>query len=113
MASHSIDVDSTNFREIVLEGSKTAPVVIDFWAPWCAPCLSMAPAYAQAAVLLEPRVRLAKVDTQAEPALGTRFDIRSIPTLALFLHGRELARQSGAMPLHGIMQWAGQHLPPG
>ncbi|WP_374011784.1 thioredoxin TrxC [Pseudoxanthomonas koreensis] len=89
------------------------PLLVDFWAPWCAPCLSMAPAYAQAAVLLEPRVRLAKVDTQAEPALGTRFDIRSIPTLALFLHGRELARQSGAMPLHGIMQWAGQHLPPG
>ena len=86
------------------------PLLVDFWAPWCGPCRTMAPAYEQAAKLLEPHLHLAKVDTEAQPALGTRFGIRSIPTLALFHRGRELARQSGAMPLQGIVQWARQHL---
>ena len=87
------------------------PLLVDFWAPWCGPCRTMAPAYEQAAKLLEPRLHLAKVDTEAQPSLGTRFGIRSIPTLALFQHGRELARQSGAMPVQSIVQWARQYLP--
>jgi thioredoxin 2 len=81
------------------------PVIVDFWAPWCAPCRSMAPAYEQAAQRLAGRVHLLKVDTEAHPALGQRYHIRSIPTLVAFRGGAEIARQSGAMPPAGLIQW--------
>ncbi len=81
------------------------PVLVDFWAPWCGPCRQMAPHYEQAARQLEPQVRVAKVNTEEVPGLGAKYAIRSIPTLALFIGGREVARQAGAMGSADIVRW--------
>jgi thioredoxin 2 len=85
------------------------PLLVDFWAPWCGPCKMMAPQFEQAAKQLEPGIRLVKVNTEIEQQLGAKYGIRSIPTLALFLRGRELARQAGAMGAADIVRWAQAH----
>lgn len=84
------------------------PVLVDCWAPWCGPCQQFAPVFAQAAQQLEPRLRFAKLNTEAVPSIAQRWGIRSIPTLILFQQGRERARISGAMPPAQLQQWLRQ-----
>ena len=91
-------------------GRNDLPVVVDFWAPWCGPCRMMAPNFHQAAIDLEPHARLAKLNTEEEQQLAARFNIRSIPTLAIFKDGREIARQSGALDLGALKRWIEPHL---
>lgn len=81
------------------------PILVDCWAPWCGPCKSFAPVFEQAAGILEPKIRLAKLNTEAVPSIAQRWAIRSIPTLILFKQGKEVQRMSGAMSLPQLQQW--------
>ncbi|GAB6051331.1 thioredoxin TrxC [Magnetospira thiophila] len=86
------------------------PVLVDFYADWCAPCIRMEPIFLEAADHLEPRVRLARVDTDEEQALAGRHGIRGLPTLVLFKNGQEVARIAGAVTLSHLLAWVEQHL---
>lgn len=100
---HPCELNESSFDQHISKSD--LPIVVDFWAPWCAPCRSMAPSFAEAAQQLEPHYRLAKVDTEQSQNIAARFNIRSIPTIAIFKNGREVARQAGAMNTSGILKW--------
>ena len=100
-----LDLNDANFDAVV--DKTTLPVLVDFWAPWCGPCLMMAPAFKQAALQMKGRALLVKVHSDDNPVLSQRYGIRSIPTMVKLVHGREVQRQSGAVPAGAIVKLAG------
>lgn len=99
-----VELDDRGFDAFV--GATELPVLVDFWAPWCGPCRTMAPQFEQAARQLKGRALLVKVNSDEAQRTAARFGIRSIPTLVKLQRGREVARQSGAVPAAAIVALA-------
>ncbi len=86
------------------------PVVVDFWAPWCGPCLQMAPAFEEAALAMPLQAQFVKVNTDEQQALGAQYRIQSIPTLIMFKNGKEVDKLSGALSADRLQSWVRQSL---
>lgn len=107
LPSYPIALGDQTFAHYV--GHTELPIVVDFWADWCAPCRMMAPQFTQAASQM-PQVRFAKVDTEQAQQISAQYAIRSLPTLVVFQGGREVARQAGAMRAPQMLAWLQQVL---
>ncbi|MEK8030915.1 thioredoxin TrxC [Ideonella sp. DXS29W] len=103
LTGHPVELTDANFDKVV--SASDLPVVVDFWAPWCGPCRTMAPQFAQAAAQLKGRALFVKVNSDDNPRTASRFAIRSIPTLLKLQRGRELDRLSGALPASQVVAW--------
>lgn len=101
-----IELSSANVAAVI--NHNAIPVLVDCWAPWCGPCKTFAPIFEQAAAELEPKLRLAKLNTEKNQQIAARWKIQSIPTLILFKNGKESTRVSGAMPLNQLKKWLSQ-----
>ena len=106
---HPDNLNEAAFRAQLAKSN--LPLVVDFWAPWCGPCRTMAPAFEKVSQDMHGRARFVKINTEDEQSLAAACNIRSIPTLAVFVSGREIARQTGAMSATDLARWISAALP--
>jgi thioredoxin 2 len=103
-----VESDEADFHSVVEEAA--LPVLVDFWAPWCAPCRMVSPIVERIATELAGKIKLVKVNSDNAPNLARRFGIRGIPTLVLLEQGKELARVTGALNEPALRAWVGEQL---
>lgn len=107
----AVDVGRHNFDEIVVKGSTAKPVLVDFWAPWCAPCRTLAPILDKLAAEFAGRFTLAKLNTDAEPELAARYGIRGIPNVKAFVGGRAVDEFTGVLPEAAVREFLNALVP--
>lgn len=105
------DIDGDEFQQSVLEASHTQPVLVDFWADWCSPCLAIAPVLSRVIPEYEGRILLAKIDADENMKLAGRYKLRGFPTIILFINGEEVDRFGGMKSADAIRQFIDPHLP--
>lgn len=107
----AVEYEVQNFQTDVIERSRHIPVLVDFWAPWCEPCLMLKPVLEQLAQDWSDRCALVQVNTELQPHLAMQYGVRSIPTLLLFVHGEVVDQLNGALPRHQLERWLERTLP--
>ena len=104
LGAEPVELTDANFDQVMQ--NMPVPVLVDFWAPWCGPCKQMSPQFDQAAKTLKGKALLVKVNSDNNPGLAQRYQIRSIPTLVKLKEGKEVTRRSGALPADQIVAFA-------
>lgn len=106
-----IDKELIDFQSDVIEASKTTPVLVDFWAEWCGPCVQLSPTLEKLAEEAGDSWTLLKVNTESQPELAAEYGIRSIPNVKLFVNGEISGEFVGALPEEEIKRWLESNIP--